>query len=68
MTLAACGGAVAWSWDAAKADGELDYVLLIGQIDHNDSAARTAGIRDALGTRATVKTAMLTLKILKKVN
>lgn len=57
MTLAACGGAVAWSWDAAKADGELDYVLLIGQIDHNDSAARTAGIRDALGTRATVKTA-----------
>jgi len=56
MTLAACGGS-AWTWDAAKADGELNYVLLIGQIDHNDSAARTAGIRDALGTRATVKTA-----------
>jgi len=30
----------------------LNYVLLIGQIDHNDSANRTAGIRDALGTRA----------------
>jgi len=57
MTLAACGGATAWTWDAAKADGELNYVLLIGQIDHNDSAARTAGIRDALGTRAATPTA-----------
>lgn len=56
MTLAACGGATTWTWDAAKADGELNYVLLIGQLDHNDSAARTAGIRDALGTRAAVKT------------
>ncbi len=57
MTLAACGGNSAWSWDAAKADGELNYVLLIGQIDHNDSAARTAGIRDALGTRMANPTA-----------
>ena len=30
---------------------DLNYVLLIGQIDHNDSAARTRGIREALGTR-----------------
>ena len=29
----------------------LNYALLIGQTDHNDSAARTAGTRDALGTR-----------------
>jgi len=56
MALVACGGSGAWSWEDAKADGELNYVLLIGQIDHNDSAARTAGIRDALGTRAAVPT------------
>ena len=30
----------------------LNYALLIGQIDHNDSAARTGGVRDALNTRA----------------
>lgn len=52
LTLAACGGTGgAWSWENASSDGVLNYALLIGQIDHNDSAARTAGIRDALGTR-----------------
>lgn len=56
MVLVSCGSST-WSWDDAKADGELNYVLLIGQIDHNDSAARTAGIRDALGTRAANATA-----------
>lgn len=56
--VASCGGNVAkeWSYSAATEDGVLKYVLLIGQIDHNDSAARTAGIRDALGTRGTKKT------------
>ncbi len=56
--VASCGGNVAkeWSYTAATEDGVLNYALLIGQIDHNDSAARTAGIRDALGTRGTKKT------------
>lgn len=40
----------AWG-QSIKAAGVLKYNLLIGQLDHNDSAARTAGIRDALGTR-----------------
>lgn len=51
VVLASCGGSKAWSWDSASSDGVLKYALLIGQIDHNDSAARTAGIREALGTR-----------------
>ncbi len=51
MLLSSCGGSTAWSWEEASSDGVLKYALLIGQIDHNDSAARTAGIRDALGTR-----------------
>ncbi len=48
-----CGGSNTWSLENALSDGELNYALLIGQIDHNDSAARTAGIRDALFTRGT---------------
>lgn len=36
---------------AIKAKGEVTYDLIIGQVDHNDSAARTAGVRDALHTR-----------------
>lgn len=51
MLLASCGNSSKWSWEEASSDGVLKYALLIGQIDHNDSAARTAGIRDALGTR-----------------
>ncbi len=51
MLLASCGGSTKWSWESASSDGVLKYGLLIGQIDHNDSAARTAGIRDALNTR-----------------
>ena len=54
--VASCGNTSTWSWDAASEDGVINYALLIGQIDHNDSAARTAGIRDALGTRGTKKT------------
>ena len=52
VVLASCGGTSDWSWAEASADETLNYALLIGQIDHNDSAARTAGIRTALGTRA----------------
>lgn len=57
LVATSCGGDGS-SWAASKAfeDKELNYCLLIGQIDHNDSAARTAGIRDALGTRADTKT------------
>lgn len=51
-----CGGSNTWSLDSALSDGELNYALLIGQIDHNDSAARTAGIREALHTRGTATT------------
>ena len=53
LLCCSCGGAK--KWDAAKAfeDKELNYCLLIGQIDHNDSAARTGGIRSALHTRPT---------------
>lgn len=54
--VASCGNNGAWNWEAASEDGVINYALLIGQIDHNDSAARTAGIRDALGTRGTKKT------------
>lgn len=45
--LAACGG----SKTTYTKGVNLNYALLIGQIDHNDSAARTRGIREALGTR-----------------
>ena len=34
-------------------DGTIGYVLAIGQNSHNDSAARTIGIRKALGTGET---------------
>ena len=53
VVLASCGSTSDWSWADASADETLNYCLLIGQIDHNDSAARTAGIREALGTRGT---------------
>ena len=31
-------------------DGVIGYVLAIGDIGHNDSIARTRGVRSALGT------------------
>lgn len=46
--LAACGTTAA---PALSRGDTVNYCLLIGQIDHNDSAARTKGIREALGTR-----------------
>lgn len=51
LLVTSCGSGRTWSWDEAKEDGVLKYALLIGQIDHNDSAARTRGTREALGTR-----------------
>lgn len=36
-------------------DGTIGYVLAIGQNSHNDSAARTIGIRTALGTGTTAE-------------
>ncbi len=33
-----------------NADGTIGYVLCIGDVGHNDSKARTKGIREALGT------------------
>ncbi|MCQ2793469.1 MAG: substrate-binding domain-containing protein [Bacilli bacterium] len=38
-------------WNQIGTSNTINYCLLIGQIDHNDSSARTAGIRDVLGTR-----------------
>jgi len=38
-------------WNKIGTSNTINYCLLIGQIDHNDSSARTAGIREVLGTR-----------------
>lgn len=54
--LASCNGGQKWDAKKAFEDKTLNYCLLIGQIDHNDSAARTAGIREALHTRPTATT------------
>ena len=56
VIVTSCGGSSTWTLENALSDGELNYALLIGQIDHNDSAARTAGIREALNTRGTATT------------
>jgi len=45
-----------WSWEATAKNHEINYCLLIGQTDHNDSQARTGGIRSALGTRPEITT------------
>ena len=48
-----------WFWITSKkmqttidrnGDGVIGYVLAIGDIGHNDSIARTRGVRSALGT------------------
>lgn len=55
--LASCnGGGTKWDAKEAFKDQTLKYCLLIGQLDHNDSAARTGGIREALHTRPTATT------------
>ncbi len=37
-------------------DGVIGYVLAIGDVGHNDSIARTRGVRKALGTGVEKKT------------
>jgi len=56
VTLVVLGTSAAkpWSWDYTKNNKKINYCLLIGQTDHNDSQARTKGIRAALGTRPDV--------------
>lgn len=39
-------------------DGVIGYVLAIGDIGHNDSIARTRGVRSALGTAVKAATAL----------
>jgi len=40
-----------WKWSNTGDKKQINYCLLIGQTDHNDSAARTRGVREALNTR-----------------
>ncbi|MCQ2793983.1 MAG: substrate-binding domain-containing protein [Bacilli bacterium] len=40
-----------WHWDASTKGANINYCLLIGQLDHDDSMQRTGGIRDKLTTR-----------------
>jgi len=47
--LTACNGGSAWN--EIGTSNTINYCLLIGQVDHNDSSARTAGVREVLGTR-----------------
>ena len=42
-----------WSWEKSTVNDTINYCLLIGQEDHNDSNDRTAGIRSALDTKPT---------------
>lgn len=49
--LTACNtGSAKYDQKAGLEDGTLGYVLCIGDVGHNDSKARTEGIRKALGT------------------
>ena len=49
LSLSACKSYS--DWNEIGTSNSINYCLLIGQIDHNDSSARTAGIREVLGTR-----------------
>ena len=40
--------------DSRNGDGVIGYILAIGDIGHNDSIARTRGVRSALGTGVAV--------------
>lgn len=48
--LTACTPAAKYDQVKGLEDGTLGYVLCIGDVGHNDSKARTQGIREALGT------------------
>lgn len=49
FAISSCSGGN--GWNKIGTSKTINYCLLIGQIDHNDSSARTAGIREVLGTR-----------------
>ena len=49
LILSACASYS--DWNQVGTSTTINYCLLIGQIDHNDSSETTAGLRDALGTR-----------------
>lgn len=40
-----------WSWEKSTSNDTINYCLLIGQEDHNDSNDRTRGVRNFLNTR-----------------
>ena len=40
-----------WTWEKSTSGFKINYCLLIGQIDHNDSMFRTRGVRQELDTR-----------------
>jgi len=40
-----------WKWEDSTSNGTINYCLLIGQLDHNDSMFRTLGTRTIMNTR-----------------
>lgn len=58
IALSSCGilDKHTWSWKSSTSDNtKINYCLLIGQIDHNDSMYRTRGTREVLDTRVEEK-------------
>ena len=58
VSLISCGSMfknTPWSWDESTKNYAINYCLLIGQLDHNDSMYRTRGTREILGTRVDKK-------------
>lgn len=53
IALTSCGllENAPWSWEKSTSGFKINYCLLIGQIDHNDSMYRTRGTREILDTR-----------------
>lgn len=53
VALSSCGlfENTPWSWENSTKGFNINYCLLIGQIDHNDSMYRTRGVREELDTR-----------------
>lgn len=53
IMLTSCGllDSTPWSWENSTKNFNINYCLLIGQIDHNDSMYRTRGAREILDTR-----------------
>lgn len=57
IALTSCGllENTPWSWEKSTNGFKINYCLLIGQIDHNDSMYRTRGTREILDTRVEEK-------------